>query len=150
MTGTDTVTEAVLAAARVLVAISIRSVAATTRDTVTVPQLRVLVLVAGRPGVNVAAAALELGVHRSNATRVVDRLVRAGLLTREQDPRDRRRLVLELTDAGRRLIANVDDHRRAEIAAVLARVPPDQLAGAEPVFREFAAAGGEPSGAPRG
>ena len=145
MSGTDPVTDAVLDAARVLVAISIRAVAVV-GNAVTVSQLRVLMLVATRPEVNVAAVATDLGVHRSNATRVVDRLVRAGLLARVPDPRDRRRLVLELTDGGRRLTAAVDDHRRAEIASVLARVPPEHRAGAEPVFQAFAAAGGEPPG----
>lgn len=145
MTRTDPVVDAVLAAAPVLVAISVRSLAAT-GDVVTVSQLRVLMLVAGRSGVNVAAVAVELGVHRSNATRVVDRLVRAGLLTRVPDPADRRRLVVELTDDGRRLVTDVDDHRRAEIATVLARIPPERLAGADAVWRAFADAGEPPAG----
>lgn len=140
MAGTNPVTDAVLDAARVLVAISIRSLAAT-GDVVTVSQLRVLMLVAGRQGVNVADVAAELGVHRSNATRVVDRLVRAGLLTRVPDPGDRRRLVVALTGDGRRLVADVDEHRRTEIAAVLARIPPERLAGAEAVWWAFADAG---------
>lgn len=136
----DSVTEAVLDAARVLVAISVRSLAAT-GDVVTVSQLRVLMLVAGRPGVNVADVATELGVHRSNATRVVDRLQRAGLLTRVPDPGDRRRLLVALTGDGRRLVADVDEHRRSEIACVLDRIPPGRRAGAEAVWRAFADAG---------
>ncbi|TCK21632.1 MarR family winged helix-turn-helix transcriptional regulator [Pseudonocardia endophytica] len=140
MTRTDQLVDAVLDAARVLVAISVRSLAAT-GDVVTVSQLRVLMLVAGRAGVNVADVAAELGVHRSNATRVVDRLVRAGLLGRRADPADRRRLVLELTVTGRNLVADVDAHRRDEIAAVLGRIPPAGLDGAEAVWRAFADAG---------
>ncbi len=144
MAGTDRTTEAVLDVARVLVAISIRSLAATA-DAVTVSQLRVLMLVAGRPGTNVADVAAELGVHRSNATRVVDRLVRAGLLTRVPDPGDRRRLVVALSDAGRRLVADVDDHRRTEIASVLERIPPGRLGDAEGIWRAFADAGRGPA-----
>jgi DNA-binding MarR family transcriptional regulator len=140
MTRTDPLVEAVLDAGRVLVAISVRSLAAT-GDVVTVSQLRVLMLVAGRADVNVADVATELGVHRSNATRVVDRLVRAGLLSRDADPSDRRRLVLALTGAGRGLVADVDRHRRTSIAAVLERVPPSGLDGAEAVWRAFADAG---------
>lgn len=142
MAGTDPVADALLDATRILVAINIRALAAT-GDTVTVFQLRVLMLVAGRPAVNVADVAAELGVHRSNATRVVDRLVRAGLLTRVADPGDRRRLLITLTGDGRRLVADVDDHRRAEIAAVLGRIPSERLDGAETIWRAFADAGHE-------
>src|SRR5690349_8976899 len=98
--------EAVMAAARVLVAVSAQSVAAI-EDVVTLPQLRVLVMVASRTAPNLNAVANGLGVHPSNATRAVDRLVAAGLLDRRDDPTDRRNLVLELTESGRELVDHV-------------------------------------------
>ena len=48
---------------------------------ITMPQWRVLVLAEGEPQ-NVKGVAEDLGVHPSNATRLCDRLVRAGLLDR--------------------------------------------------------------------
>ncbi|MDT7574194.1 MAG: hypothetical protein QOH17_527 [Pseudonocardiales bacterium] len=134
--------EAVMAAARVLVAVSAQSVAAV-EDIVTLPQLRVLVMVASRTAPNLNAVANGMGVHPSNATRTVDRLVLAGLLDRRDDPTDRRNLVLELTESGRELVKQVMDQRRAAIAAVLDRMPPGRRRSLVPVMRAFAEASGE-------
>jgi len=134
--------EAVLAATRVLVGLSAQSVARLDGE-VTLPQLRVLVMVASRRGMNLGAVAAALGVHPSNATRAVDRLVVAGLLLRSDDPTDRRNLQLELTGAGRDLVARVMDDRRAAIAAILERMPASRRRALVPVLRAFAAAAGE-------
>lgn len=134
--------EAVMAAARVLVAVSAESVAAV-EDVVTLPQLRVLVLVASRTAPNLGAVATGLGMHPSGATRAVDRLVAAGLLDRSDDPTDRRNLVLELTEAGRALVDKVMDQRRGAIAAILDRMPAGRRRSLVPVMRAFAEAGGE-------
>ena len=136
--------EAVMLAARVLVAVSAQSVSEV-EDVVTLPQLRVLVMVASRGPLNLGAVAAGLGVHSSNATRVVDRLVGGGLLDRSDDPTDRRNLVLELTGAGRELVDRVMHHRRAAIAEILSRMPPSRRRALVPVLRAFAAAGGETS-----
>lgn len=74
---------------------------------VTLPQLRLLVMVSSRGPLNLGAVAAGLGVHPSNATRAVDRMVGAGLLSRSDDPTDRRNLVLELTPAGQALVDQV-------------------------------------------
>lgn len=139
--------EAVMVATRVLVAVSAQSVAAVD-DVVTLPQLRVLVMVASRGGLNLGAVAAGLGVHPSNATRAVERLVVAGLLDRRDDPTDRRHLVLDLSEDGRALVDRVMDERRAAIAAILERMPPSRRRALVPVLRSFAAAAGEvPDGA---
>jgi DNA-binding MarR family transcriptional regulator len=48
--------------------------------------------------------ARELGFTEATTAQLVDELVQAGLVTRGQDPHDRRRYALELTDAGRQRI----------------------------------------------
>lgn len=136
--------EAVMLAARVLVAISAQSVAAVD-DIVTLPQLRVLVMVSSRGPLNLGAVAAGLGVHASNATRAVDRLVVAGLLSRSDDPTDRRNLLLELTPEGEALVSRVMNERRTAIAQILQRMPPSRRRALVPVLRAFAAAGGEVS-----
>lgn len=136
--------EAVMSAARVLVAVSAQSVAAV-EDVVTLPQLRVLVMVASRTAPNLGAVANGLDVHPSNATRTVERLVSAGLLDRRDDPTDRRNLVLELTAKGRELVDQVMGQRRVAIAAILERMPPGRRRSLVPVMRAFAEAGGETS-----
>lgn len=134
--------DAVMVAARMLVAVSAQSVAAV-GEVVTLPQLRVLVMVASRGPLNLGAVADGLGIHPSNATRACDRLVGAGLLDRRDDPADRRNLVLELTGAGRRLVGEMMDHRRTAIARVLGRMPDGERRALVPVLQSFAAAGGE-------
>ncbi|WP_433555320.1 MarR family winged helix-turn-helix transcriptional regulator [Pseudonocardia xinjiangensis] len=134
--------EAAMAATRVLVALSARSIAGLD-GRITLPQFRVLVMVASTGPVNLGAVARALGVHPSNATRACDRLVTAGLLDRRDDPDDRRNLALELTDAGRELVDRVMDDRRAAIAEILGRMPGEQRRALAPVLASFAAAGGE-------
>jgi DNA-binding MarR family transcriptional regulator len=134
--------ESVIAATRVLVAVTAESVARV-EDEVSLSQLRVLVMIASRPGMNLGGIATGLGVHPSNATRAVDRLVGAGLLDRRDDPTDRRNLQLELTAAGRELVGRVMDDRRAAIARILERMPASRRRALVPVLRSFAQAAGE-------
>jgi DNA-binding MarR family transcriptional regulator len=134
--------DVVMLAARVLVGVSARSVAMVD-DAVTLPQLRLMVMVMSRGPLNLAAVADGLGVHPSNATRACDRLVVAGLLDRRDNPDDRRNLLLELTPAGRELVERVMEHRRAEIGEILDRMPPESRRALTTVLRSFAAAAGE-------
>jgi DNA-binding MarR family transcriptional regulator len=134
--------DAVMLAARVLIAVSAQSVAAVD-DVITLPQLRVLVMVSSRGHLNLGAVATGLGVHPSNATRAVERLVVAGLLNRSDDPTDRRNIVLELTSEGQALVDKVMNDRRAAIAEILQRMPASRRRALVPVLRAFAAAGGE-------
>jgi DNA-binding MarR family transcriptional regulator len=134
--------EAVMLAARVLVAVSAQSVAALD-DMVTLPQLRVLVMVSSRGQLNLGAVAAGLGVHASNATRTVDRLVVAGLISRSEDPTDRRHLALELTAQGHAVVEKVMNDRREAIAKILRRMPSSRRRSLVPALRAFAEAGGE-------
>src|SRR3954451_7164822 len=90
---------------------------------VTVPQLRVLVMLSQDERVNVNAVAAELGVNASNASRTCDRLVELGLVRRADDPEDRRRVRLSLTASGERLLTAVMDRRRREFAAIVDDMP---------------------------
>jgi DNA-binding MarR family transcriptional regulator len=134
--------ESVIAATRVLVAVTAESVTRVEEE-VSLPQLRVLVMIASRPGMNLGGIATGLGVHPSNATRAVDRLVGAGLLDRRDDPTDRRNLHLELTAAGRVLVGRVMDDRRSAIVRILERMPASRRRALVPVLRSFAQAAGE-------
>ncbi len=69
-----------------------------------------------RGPLNLAAVADALGVNPSNASRAVDRLIKAGLLDRRDAPHDRRNLTLTLTAAGQELVDRVSTHRRQAIS----------------------------------
>jgi DNA-binding MarR family transcriptional regulator len=63
-----------------------------------------------------------LAITEPAAAQVVDELVQAGLVARGQDPHDRRRYALELTDLGRRRLPVVHDAVRriqAEVVDIL-------------------------------
>jgi DNA-binding MarR family transcriptional regulator len=136
-------TEAVMEAADVLLRVAARSVVEV-EARVSTPQLRVLVFIARRGAQSAGAIAAELGVHASNATRICDRLTRAGLISRSADPVDRRFIRLELTEDGRNLVSEVLEHRRASVASIVARISPARRAAALEAFRTFAAASDEP------
>lgn len=140
--------DAVLRAADVLLRVAAQSVVEV-EDLVTTPQLRVLVLIAFHGPQNLGAVARELGVHASNATRTCERLVVAGLLSRTDDPTDRRFLRLDLTAKGRKLVETVIEHRRASIADVIEQIPAQArhtVAEAMAVFADAAGGSGSEDG----
>jgi DNA-binding MarR family transcriptional regulator len=138
------VTSAVLTASRLLVAISARSLAAA-EERVTLPQFRMLVVLAGRSDSKLAGLAEALAVNPSTALRMVDRLSAAKLVTRRVNPANRREVVLRLTPAGRQLVDEVTARRRAEIAHIVQRMAPRRRAGLVRALRAFAEAGNEPA-----
>lgn len=131
--------EAVLQAADVLMHVAARSVMEV-EDLVTSAQLRVLVFIATRGPRSPGDVAVELAVHPSNATRISEKLVRAGFLERHADPSDGRSVRLALTRAGRQLVERVIGHRRQAIADVLAAMPPSERTAAAEGFAAFARA----------
>ncbi|MDV8056443.1 MarR family transcriptional regulator [Rhodococcus sp. IEGM 1343] len=137
--------DAVLRASRVLVGIAASSIAAI-EDAITVPQLRILVLIDTRGPLGLGAVAGALKVNPSNASRACDRLIRAGLLSRSVSPADRRSITVTLTGEGKALVDSVNDHRRAEIGNVLDKMSPRDRVRVADALADFAAAAGEPSG----
>ncbi|HEY5356810.1 MAG TPA: MarR family transcriptional regulator [Streptosporangiaceae bacterium] len=134
--------DAIMLAAQALVGVTAQSVAEV-EDLVTLPQLRVLVLVAGRGPLNLHALAMAMGIHPSNATRACDRLVAAGLLRRLESSVDRRNLVLGLTDDGQQLVSAMVQRRRRAVAAVLEQVPATRRRALASAMRTFGLAAGE-------
>ncbi|HLI53790.1 MAG TPA: MarR family transcriptional regulator [Acidimicrobiales bacterium] len=134
--------DSVLHASRALVAVAARSLAAVA-DEVTLPQYRVLVVLAARGPQGLAPLAAALGVSPSTATRMCGRLVRKGLVQRRTPSRDRRQVRLALTEAGRAVVAQVTALRRGEIARIVAAVPPERRAQVVDALSAFAEAAGE-------
>jgi DNA-binding MarR family transcriptional regulator len=140
----DTITDALLTASRLLVAISAHSIALVD-ETITIPQFRTLVILSNRGPVNLATLAGLLGVQPSAAGRMVDRLVSAGLIDRLPHPTSRRELLATLTARGREVVREVTAHRRAEIARIVEKMPSAQRHGLVRALTAFTAAGGEPA-----
>ncbi|MFF9819779.1 MarR family winged helix-turn-helix transcriptional regulator [Streptomyces sp. NPDC014006] len=143
----DAVTRAVLTASRLLVAVSARSLAAV-EEKITVPQFRMLVVLSTRGAMKLVGLAELLQVAPSTAMRMVDRLIAAGLADRQINPDSRRETLLQLTEEGRRTVAEVTARRRSEIAAIVERLDPGQQAALVEALTAFNEAGGEPPAPP--
>ena len=137
------VTSAVLAASRLLVAVSLRSLAAA-EQRVTLPQFRLLILLDGQNEVNLVTLADRLQVNSSTALRMVDRLANRGLISRRVNPDSRREVLLRLTGTGQRIVDEVTARRREQIAAIVARMPARARTGLVEAMRAFVLAAGHP------
>ena len=118
----EELTEAIIVASRAMVAIAQRSLTAAEHD-VTLPQYRTLVVLAYDGSARLADLAAHLSVSPSTATRMCDRLVRKGLVTRTRDDVDRREVKLDLTEAGRNLVHQVMERRREDVQTFLSDIP---------------------------
>jgi DNA-binding MarR family transcriptional regulator len=140
----DVITDALLTASRLLVAISARSIAHVD-ETITIPQFRTLVILSNRGPMNLATLAGQLGVQPSATGRMVDRLVGVGLIDRQTHPTSRRELLAALTPRGREVVRRVTTHRRDEIARIVEAMTAQERRGLVRALAAFTAAGGEPA-----
>jgi len=136
--------DAVLAACRLLVAISVRSLGAV-EDRLNLLQLRILVVVTSRPGIGMGELAAATGLHVSRASRACDRMVTEGLLNRDEDPHDRRGVRLSPTADGRSVMKEVAAARRRAIRPALQRMTDEQRAGLVEALTTFAGNADEPA-----
>ncbi|MEV0035610.1 MarR family transcriptional regulator [Streptomyces sp. NPDC050804] len=143
----DAVTHAVLAASRLLVTVSAHSLAAVAErvERVTLPQYRLLAVLATHGDAKLVEVAERLGVNPSTAMRMLDRLIAVGLATRQSNPDNRRETMLRLTPEGRRLVEEVTAARHREISAIVARLTPGQRSALVGALTAFTRAGGEPA-----
>lgn len=137
-------TDAVLTASRLLVAVSARSIGAVD-ESITIPQFRLLVVLDSRGPLKLTTLAEHLVVNPSTATRMVDRLVAADLVNREANPASRRELFVSLSDAGVAVVREVTQRRRAEITRIVSRMTPAARRGLVRALTAFTDAGDEPA-----
>lgn len=135
--------EATLTTSRALLGVVARSLSEAL-EMVTLPQFRVMVILASSGPMRMGALALRIGVVPSTFSRSLDRMVKQGWVHREQSPDSRREVFVHLSAPGEQLVAHVTDRRRKEIAAILARLSRDDRRAVGHAFAIFAAAAGEP------
>jgi len=111
------------AATRMLAGVALRSLDVLDAA-VTLPQFRMLAVLADLGRVPSGQSARALGLDPSTVTRLADRLVAAGYVARGTDPRHRGVVTLELTADGRGLVAAADAWRRQELTRIMARLTP--------------------------
>ena len=107
---------------------------------VTARQATLLWLVKRSPGLSLAELAAEEGISPPALSGYVDRLERAGLLARVRSTEDRRRVGLELTDEGQKLLRRIRARRTTWLAARLGELDAaelEALAAATPALRKL-------------
>lgn len=139
----DELVTALLTASRTLVGISAHSLAEL-EEAVTPTQFRVLVVLAAHGPSRLNRLADRLGVNSSTALRTVDKLITSGLVQRRENQRDRREVVIELTDQGRYTVDEVTGRRRAAIKKIVSAMPRDSRRQMVDALLAFAAAADEP------
>lgn len=141
-TATDLVS-ALLTASRALVGISARSIAEV-EDHVTITQFRTMVVLSAHGASRLNRLAERLGVNSSTALRTVDRLIGVDLVMRRTNERDRREVVLELSERGQHLVDEVTSKRRHAIESVVRAMPQARRKEMVEALLAFAEAADEP------
>lgn len=106
----------------------------------TVPQFRALGYIDRHRGVSLKDVAEHLGIPMSGASRLIDKLVNRKLVTRTTDTEDRRRVILNLLPAGKRLRARARQRTQQGLDALFQRLTSterDAIATALPVLRDL-------------
>ena len=94
---------------------------------VTAAQADALVVISRAEPISLKDLGDLLIAESGHPSRLVDRLVEAGLVTRRDADEDRRRVVLGLTGRGHRLVSPISDARTEMVRAAEAMLPLDEL-----------------------
>lgn len=140
-TDADDVVDALMLASRALVGVAAESIA-TVDSTLSLPQFRALVVLAGGP-ITVGQLADRLDVHTSTVTRLCDRLVARELISREPAAHSRREVVIALTGSGRSVVRRVMRRRRSRLAGIVDALPAKGRPAVVAALQAFADAAGE-------
>lgn len=146
MEPTDEAVDALISVSRVLTGVAVRSIAQAVPDT-TVPQHRLLMLLALRGPQTVNAIAKELGVNQSNASRQCDRLEKRQFVERGPSPVDGRAVLTVVTEAGLRVLDRVTEERRRQVRRVVTTMSSAEVLLVATALRRFNEAAGETPGA---
>ena len=106
----------------------------------TMPQLKTLICVTKKNGATSGQIASTLGVALSTITGIVDRLAEQDMVTRHEDPRDRRITRVLPTPRGQQLVDDLLQFRNEMITTILSRLTSEQLQTVETAFQYLAQA----------
>lgn len=93
---------------------------------VSIVGFQVLALLEMHGGLPMSRLAEELDVALPNATGIVGRLVDRGIVQRTHDDSDRRLVLVTLTDAGQRIIGEMEAGRRERMSRLIAQLDDQQ------------------------
>ena len=104
---------------------------------ISLAQLWVLQILSERPAESLNELAVATATHQSSVSVVVRRLVDRALVTRTTAHRDKRRVRIELTDAGRALLGKAPPTVQVSLVEGLRRMPLDRRLELAGLMREW-------------
>ncbi len=107
----------------------------------TIGQLKSLFFIDFEGSTNFKKLATALGVTPPNVTGIVDRLVEQGLVSREENPEDRRMLLLKTTEKGRDLLVKLRASRISRMSDMLAKLSLEEMSALAEGLRALVNAG---------
>lgn len=96
-----------------------------------IPQLRSLAFLNRNPSASLSDLAEHLGVTCATASATTERLVQRNLVQRIDDPQERRRVLLNLTEDGKHHLKQSQDQTRTHIAELLTGFTEEQISHIE-------------------
>ncbi len=103
-------------------------------------------------GCQITGISSQMQISGAAASQLVDKLVQAGLIARDEDPSDRRVRQIRLTESGRRMVQQSLESRHAMLHRVIEELSPaeaQQVSQAmrilQSIFDEARAAEGQPT-----
>ncbi len=106
----------------------------------TMQQLKVLLMLSMGGSLSGQELTRGLGVGSATVTGLVDRLVNQGLVLRREDPHDRRVRLVEPTEAGRALVAELEAAGTEHFRGLLATLDAEDLLALERIVNRLTAA----------
>ncbi|MBL3699027.1 MarR family transcriptional regulator [Leucobacter luti] len=88
----------------------------------------------------VSELAERIGVDQPRASRLVQQSIERGFALREADPRDARRTLVRLTDAGLHAVRGFHGRQREDMSAALTALAPEERAELARLLTKLAAA----------
>jgi DNA-binding MarR family transcriptional regulator len=92
------------------------------------------------PGINYIDLSRLAMCTKGNTTRVVASMIRDGIITRQDNPEDRRSYCLFLTDEGKDLLKEVNEAYLHHIQSLMVKFSDDQLENFASISSQFASA----------
>ena len=105
---------------------------------ISMQQLRAIYLLRDEEVATVGRLAELFGIAMPAASILADRLVRAGFVDRNDDPADRRRVLLTLTRAGIQLVTELQEGNHLLMRRWMSRMSPEDLAALTQGWRALA------------
>ena len=94
----------------------------------TISQLKSLLFIESEGATNAKSLATALRVTPPDVTRIIDHLTEQELVSRRENPKDRRMLLLQTTEKGRAMLAKLREHHTARLAYILIHLSTEELA----------------------